>query len=61
MIFEFLKGPIRRELSRFCKRVYILLDEVHNYETQLIGERHRNKLKSDWKNDTLTFLRLRVI
>ena len=45
-------------ISRFCKPLYILLDKVDNYKTQLIDERQRNELRN---NGTLTLSRLRVI
>ena len=61
-ILELFQVPIQKEFRNYVpKRLYILLNEVHNYRTQLIGERHRNELKSDRKNGTLTFTNLRVI
>ena len=53
--FRILFSPETKRILRFYKRLYIFLDEVYNYETQLIDERVRNELKTDWKNGTLTF------
>ena len=61
MTFLILISLDPKGISKFCKRLNILTEEIHNYETQLIDQIVRYELKADRKNGTDVYEATRYI